>query len=357
MNVPRRPAAIPREHLSTMAYLWRQYETEPRQLTFRAETREEWHVWRNALRSKLIDCMGGFPSERADLREQVAEVVEAKSYRREKVFFYSEPQVAVPCYVLTPRSVPPPYRPVIALHGHGSGGARLLVGKARGKKDRAQLKAYNYDYAQQLAEHGFMVFVPVQRALGERVETNHDFRTQSGLDAKSCEMTASVSLLFGRTLMGLRVWDVLRTIDYIRSRSEPMIEGIGCVGLSGGGSAMLYAAALDERLSATVVDGAFCTYRASIMSIVHCPDNYIPGILRYGEMADIAGLIAPHPLLIEHGTRDPIFPIEGVRQAYRELERVYALLGVSERLDADFFPGGHRFGGRKAFDWLDRWLR
>jgi dienelactone hydrolase len=350
--------SIPHEHLSTMSHLWREYENTPRALAFRAQTQSEWRAWRDALRAKLIECLGGFPTERCDLAPRVVEVVEEKEYRREKVYFYSEPDVAVPCYVLTPRQIasPAPHRAVIALHGHGSDGARFLLGLARTDKERAQLRAYNYDYARQLARRGFMVFVPVQRALGECVESNRAYRARSGVWKKSCVMTALVGSLFGKTLGSMRVWDVMRTIDYIRTRPEPIAEQVGCVGLSGGGTTTLYASALDERISAVVVDGAFCTYRASIMSIEHCPDNYIPGILRYAEVSDIAGLIAPRPVLIESGIKDPIFPIEGVKQAYAELARVYAVLNCPDHLDADYFPGGHRFGGRKAFAWLERWL-
>ena len=350
------PNHIPKQHLSTMAYLWQQYDAQPRALAFRAQTRDEWRTWCDALRAQLTELLGGFPAERCALTAQIVEIVEEDEYRREKIVFYSEPGVAVPYYVLTRRNIAPPYRPVIALHGHGSDGARLLLGLAQGDEEVVQMRAYNYDYARQLAQHGFMVFVPVQRALGERMETDPAFRTGEGVWEKSCEITARACLLLGKTLVGLRVWDVMRTIDYIHSRAEPITASIGCLGLSGGGTTTLYAAALNERLSAVVIDGAFCSYRASIMSTTHCPDNYIPGILKYAEIADIGGLIAPRPLLIEHGTEDGTFPIAGARQAYHDLAPVYALLDCANHLDADFFPGGHRFGGRKAFAWLERWL-
>jgi len=351
-----KPNPIPPSYLSTMSYLWREYENTPRALAFRAQTQDEWRAWRDALRSKLIELLGGFPNERCDLAPRVVEVVEEKEYRREKVYFYSEPEVAVPCYVLIPRKVALPYRPVIALHGHGSDGAYLLLGIARREKDRAVIRADNLDYARQLARRGFIVFVPVQRALGERVEKNRSYRARAGRRAKSCTITTLVSFVLGRTMAGLRAWDVMRTMDYIRTRPEPIAEPIGCIGWSGGGTTALYASALDERISAVVLDGAFCTYRASILAMEHCADNYIPGILRYAEASDVAGLIAPRPVLIESGIQDDIFPIEGVRQAYAELARVYALLNCSDHLDADYFSGGHRFGGRKAGAWFERWL-
>jgi dienelactone hydrolase len=352
IQVTVKPRRIPPAHLSTMSYLWREYESTPRALAFRAQTQDEWCVWREALRSKLTELLGGFPGERCDLAPSVAEVVEEEDYRREKVYFYSEPGVAVPCYVLTPRKIAPPHRAVIALHGHGTDGTRLILGLARNDSEREMVRSGQWDYARRLAQLGFMVFAPVQRALGERLEVNRAYRTQAGRRAKSCTLTTLASFMLGRTMAGLRAWDVLRTVDYIRTRTEPATERIGCVGWSGGGVAALYAAALDERISAVVLESAFCTYRASILSMDHCADNYIPGILRYAEMSDVAGLIAPRPVLIESGIEDPIFPIDGVRQAYDELARVYAVLGCPDHLESSYFPGGHRFDGGKAFEWL-----
>jgi dienelactone hydrolase len=345
------------DHLSTMFYLWREYARTSRQLAFRAQTPDDFRAWRDALRAKLIELLGGFPTERCDLAPRVVEVVEEKEYRREKVIFYSEPEVAVPCYVLIPHRVAPPYHAVIALHGHGTDGTRLMLGLARNAKERALMRAGNWDFARQLARRGFIVFAPVQRALGERVEKDRAYQTKSGRNKKSCGITTLASFMLGRTMAGMRVWDVMRTLDYIRARAEPIAEKIGCMGWSGGGTTTLYASALDERISAVVIESAFCTYRASLLSIEHCADNYIPGILRYAETSDIAGLIAPRPLLIESGIQDHIFPIAGVRQAYDELARVYAVLNRSDHLDADFFPGGHRVGRRKAFAWLARWLK
>jgi len=47
------------------------------------------------------------------------------------------------------------------------------------------------------------------------------------------------------------------------------------------------------RLAYAMPRATFATFRASIMSIYHCADNYIPGILRYAEMSDVMGLLPP----------------------------------------------------------------
>jgi hypothetical protein len=68
------------------------------------------------------------------------------------------------------------------------------------------------------------------------------------------------------------------------------------------------------------------------------------------------GSSPPRPLLIENGAADPIFPIAAAGAAYSDLQRSYDLLGVPDHLERDVFDGGHRFSGRRAFDWLRRWL-
>jgi len=70
----------------------------------------------------------------------------------------------------------------------------------------------------------------------------------------------------------------------------------------------MYAAAVEERIKVAVISGYLNTFKDSIMAMKHCECNYLPGILKYGEMYDICSLIAPRPLLIESGKNDPIFP-------------------------------------------------
>ena len=172
----------------------------------------------------------------------------------------------------------------------------------------------------------------------------------------SCELISTNLLMYGKTLAGMRVYEVMRTIDYLFTRSEVDTDRIGCMGISGGGLVCSFASAVDERINVSVVSGFVNTFKDSIMSIHHCIDNFVPGIIKYAEMPDIVGLIAPRPLLIESGTRDPIFPIDATEEAYRRLERIYQLLGAGDKLDKDLFEGDHMISGAKAYDWFVKWL-
>ena len=96
------------------------------------------------------------------------------------------------------------------------------------------------------------------------------------------------------------------------------------------------------------LSGSFCTFQQSIFSIAHCMDNYVPGILKFAEASDIAGLIAPRPLFVENGEQDSIFPVDGVRLAFEKTRSIYQILGKEEDLALEVFPGKHEFWGKKG---------
>ncbi len=346
--------------LRTLPGLWKQYEEAPRPLAFAARNVAEAEVWQRDLAAELIRLMGGFPQERCDLDAQVISREQRPGYLLELVVIQTLPGEYMPVYVLIPEGAAPPYRPVVALHGHGAWGARPMVGETASPVEEEFVAMLNYDYGRQLALRGYLVFAPVQRGFGERMEDApwrelHDL-AQPEMWVSSCRYEAVNALMLGKTLLGLRVWDVMRLIDYVRSRPEPQAATLGCVGLSGGGTVGLYTASLDPRVTCAVVSGYFNTYRDSILSIEHCFCNYVPGLARAVEMADVAGLIAPRPLLVESGLDDAIYPSGATVKALARLRPVYELFGAPERLESDLFPGGHRWSGAKAYDWLQRWL-
>lgn len=351
--------------LGTVPGLLRWYDQTPRRLAFRASTPAEALAWQAELRETLARLLGGFPAERCHLDPHLIETVEEERYTRQLVVFQSLPGEYVPCYVLIPRDaarhaardMAAPYRTVIALHGHGSAGARHVVGLPASALEAEHGRAANYDYARQLALRGFLVFAPTMRGFGERMEPPPLRNVLEEKYASSCEAAGYDALLCGQTLLGLRAWDNMRLIDYIEARDEPRTRGLACVGLSGGGSATIYTAALEPRITCAVISCAFNPYRDSILPLSHCACNYVPGIVQYAEIADIAGLIAPRPVLIEAGTQDPSFPVAGTRRAVGDLRRIYERFGAAQSVETDIFEGGHRWSGAKAYGWLDQELR
>lgn len=312
--------------------------------------------WQAELRAKVASLLGGFSWPCAHLAPKVLATVQKDGYVQQKVEIASEAGVRLPLYVLKPDTGQSSYPTVIALHGHGSG-VQEVIGEPQDAQVAEHMRRCNHDYGRQLARQGFLVFAPEQRAFGERREME-DAAQSPG--QSSCRQASMNALMLGRTMIGMRVWDVMRVIDfaeeYANQAGLARSGSLACVGLSGGGTVTTFAAAMDPRITASVISGYFCTWQWSIMAMRHCEDNYIPGILRHAEMADVGALIAPRPLLIEAGTEDPIFPLPGVHDAYDKLADVYARLEAPERLALDVFEGEHQWHGTVAVDWLRRWL-
>jgi len=161
------------------------------------------------------------------------------------------------------------------------------------------------------------------------------------------------ALMLGETLAGWRVWDCVRALDYLETRTECVEPArLAVLGISGG-LAALFAAAWDTRVCACVVAGYFNTFRASILSIDHCVDNYVPGLLGLAEMPDLAALVAPRALFVESGRADPIFPFAAFEAAVAQARDIYQTFGVSAHFGAEAFDGGHQFHGVGAFDFLE----
>jgi dienelactone hydrolase len=339
--------------LRPLAPLQTLYKTQTPALSFRATSKHEWEVWKTRLRKELVTLLGGFPEERIPLDVEVVERKSFPGYTREKVIYQSAPEVSVPAYVLIPDGLSGPTPAVVALHGHGYG-KNDIVGIWEDGEDRGIPDGYHKDFAVELVKRGFITVAPEQACFGERRQPE-DLHSAPG--RSSCARVAFYAMMLGKTALGIRVWDVMRTVDYLQTRPEVDPNRIGCMGISGGGMSTLFSSALEERIGAVVVSGYLNTFRDSIMAMDHCSCNYVPGLLKYAEMYDIAALIAPRPLLAESGTKDTIFPIEATKFSLRQVQRAYDLLGVPERLDADIFEGRHQISGAKAYDWLKEWLQ
>ena len=340
----------------TLPGLWHEYEATERSYDFKAETKSAAQEWQRRLMSDLTTLLGVFNGQACELSPQRIETRQEDGFTCETVAIQTRPGEFMPCQVLIPSlKVADRLKPVIALHGHGTWGGAAIVKLPDDPLGASLNQQLNYDYAGQLARRGQMVFVPELRGFGKRLEDS-EYREGDPQWVSSCYAVSVNALLLGKTLLGLRVYDIMRLIDYIGTRPEPLTDSLGCVGLSGGGMVTLFTTALDERITCSVVSGYFNTFRDSIMAVHHCLCNFVPGLVRLAEMVDIAGLVAPRPMLIESGKQDPIFPTTAAQKAFRGLQQIYAVFDASQHLDIDVFEGEHAWSGEKAYDWLDRWL-
>lgn len=127
------------------------------------------------------------------------------------------------------------------------------------------------------------------------------------------------AFVLGRTITGYEVLKIQAGIDCLLSLSK--IEGkklpLGIVGHGEGGRLALFAAALDERIDAALVSGAFGP-REELWK--EPADRNVFGLLREFGDAEIASLIAPRPLFIEHGT-EPTYAYRAKKDLELDFEK------------------------------------
>lgn len=326
-----------------------------REFACRATTADELLSWQKSFRPRLVEALG-IPRilERGPCRlaPEMEESVELESCIRELWTIESEPGYRIPFYLLRPLAQAGPRPLVLAPHGHGSGHIPY-AGLWRDEEEKKAALEGERDIGLQAVAAGYVAMVPVLRGYHRMsLQTWGSGKHGSNTD----QLQQNLALLFGRTLIGERCHDLARMMDYAATRPEIDASRIAVTGNSGGGTMSLFLAAVDERVKVAVPSCYFCTFAASIGAMSHCGCNFVPGIMRLGEMYDVAGLIAPRPLLTVSGEKDQIFPIAAVHEAFARTKKIYEIAGAGDRCRQYVGPEGHRYYKEPVWPFVEKWL-
>lgn len=254
-------------------------------------------------------------------------------------------------FKLTPHNTNEAKQPgVVALCGHGYGVRQILsISKKGNKKLIPYLDNYQKNFAVELVKRGCIVIAPELIGFGE-ARLKKDLIKPFYIS--SCDELSHHLLPYGLTVATIRVYQAIVCAKLLTADNTVNNDKISCMGISGGGLTALYASVIDQTIKKTVISGYINTFKDSILSLWHCPDNYIPGIIRTGEIYDFACTLAPRKLLIESGSKDKLFPIQASKTAHQKIKKIYSLLGAENNLQIDIFEGKHSVSGRKSFDFL-----
>ena len=267
----------------------------------------------------------------------------------DEIRFYveSEPGFYFPAHMLIPKKRSGKIPLVICLQGHSTG-MHVSLGREP-YPGRASIKVEgDRDFCIQAVARGYAAVAMEQRGFGELNFSGKEF---------ACHELSCQALLMGKTLLGERVADISALIDAVAEGFDFIdTKRIGCMGNSGGGTSSYFAGCLDERIKVVMPSSAFCTFVDAWGSIYHCSCGYIPGILKYAEMPDLAIMISPRPLIIVSGMHDPIQPIEAVEKGYRTVRKIYSASGAPENSVLIVGKEGHRFYASEAWRVFDRFI-
>jgi dienelactone hydrolase len=297
------------------------------------------------LRAKFVEALGGFP-EKTALNARVVGTLERDGFRIEKVVYESRPGHHVTANF---------YRPTGA-------GAFPGVLMPIGHSATGKAAEYIQRGATLLARHGFAVLTYDPIGQGERRQLL-DPAGKPAVPSSTNEHTlvGVGSLLVGWNTAAYRVWDGIRSLDYLAGRPDVDPKRIGCTGCSGGGTLTSYLMTLDDRV-AVAAPSCYVTSLERLFATIGPQDaeQNIPGQVAFGmEHADYLTVRAPRPTLVLAATRD-FFDIQGTWTSFREAKRVYGLMGHAERVDLYEGDTTHGFpkGQREAMlRWMRRWLQ
>ena len=343
------------EFLNSMEwyYLAEEKETVP-SLSFKGRSKEDFERWHRELKEKLLELLGDFP-KKVPLRPDKLGEEDCGDFIREKYTIATEKHMRLPLYLLKPKVSSEKRLPaILCCHGHGPFGKDSVAGVTFGQAERKKdIREHNYNYGEQMAKRGYITICPDFRPFGERVAYTEPYPNRD-----KCNVYFIKGLLLGQVLLARNIHDGMCVLDFLLTQKEVDPERIGCMGLSFGGTMTTYISALDERIKAADIICYLTTTRHyAIETANFCGSQFVPYLYRYADVADIAGLIAPRPLLVESGVNDTCFKFDSARKAHEHLKRIYEAAGAGDKLEFDIFLGEHSFSGEKAFSFFDKYLK
>ena len=342
--------------------------------------------WKKTARAKVFECMMTPPKAAAAWDMEVLGEEQRDGYKAQKIAFNINAYSRITAYLLIPDGGAGRFPAVVALHDHG---AHLFIGKekmirpffiaseeqdADGKISEKKKAAnqevlddadawvnqlyegqYLGDY---LAKHGYVVFSMDAPMWGERGR-------KEGVDRKKYDLIAGNMMMLGRDLSAFMTYDDIASTDFLSSL--PMVDAnrIGCAGCSMGAYRSWMLSALSDRIKVGASVCWMITTDAQLTRRYGRKENggfanCIPGLRQYLDYPHIASLACPKPMLFVNGSKDHLFPVPGVEDAFRQMHEVWRGQKADERLDTEIWDIPHSCGIKaqaKILEFLDQYLK
>jgi len=307
-----------------------------------AQSLESWSQRRPELRRQLIYMLGLEPMpKRTPLNAQITGTLQRPNYRIEKIVFQSLPGLYVTANFYIPHQRPGALPAILYACGHSP-----------------HPKGAKWDYQDRaiwFASNGFAVLVLDTLEFGEVPGLHHGIH----------DLNLWNWLSLGYTPIGVEVWNAMRALDYLETRTEVNKQRIGMTGISGGGVATWYTTALDDRIAVAAPVCSTFTFGSQAAHWVaagQCDCIYFHNTY-LTDFPLVGALIAPRPLSIFSGQRDADFPPDGYHAVFSQVKKIYDLYSDQFReervreLDGDV---GHTDAPaflRGAREWMTKWLK
>ncbi len=302
----------------------------------RVNAPEAVNALRREVRNRLARSFGPFP-EKTPLNLRITGEIHRPGYCIEKLVFESRPNFPVTANLYRPDAGPGPFPCVLGTCGHSQ------IGKAE--------PAYQA-FAQALVHNRFMVLLYDPISQGERLQYPlPEGEPQPRGCCQEHNMMGNQMRLVGDFLGTWRTWDGIRALDALLQHPDADPKHVGLTGNSGGGTMSTYLNAFDDRFTMAAPSCFVTTYLHNLENELPADSEQIPPkILKLGlDMADFFVAQIPRPILLL-GQKNDFFDTRGLRETCEELRRLYAILGLENRVELFIGPTDHGYSphNRKA---------
>ncbi|MFD0710975.1 dienelactone hydrolase family protein [Paenibacillus sp. GCM10027626] len=363
---------------------------QKKQLSLLSDSWADFEQWRTMAKAHIFELLNYFP-EPAPLDAKVLNVIEKNEFIQEEIEFNTAKNVRVKGTLLIPKGNGETFPAIIGIHDHGGfyylGREKIIAQEEESDILKNFKKTYygGRSWANEMVRKGYIVLSIDGFYFGSRkLDINH--LTDETLEScpyklnglapgteeyihtynKMCGYFEALLVkhifISGTTWPGILFHDDRACVDYLYTRKEVDIKRIGCCGLSIGGFRAAHLAALDSRISCTVVAGWMTSYHSLQWNRLrdHTYMIYIPNLTASLDLPDVVSLAAPNPLFIQQCSKDHLFHLDGMYEANSQIEKIYQRLGHSEKFKSQFYNNPHEFNlqmQEDAFSWFDQWMK
>lgn len=347
------------------------FEKMKRQLTYPAAwgnaAEKDFDQWKVKARHILKECMENIQPAPKSYEMAITDRKQRQGYEACKITFNVSEWCRIPAYLLVPEGKGP-FPAIVMLHDHG---AHFSIGKEKmirpfhvspetaADADDWNRRCYDGQYpGDYFAAHGYVVLSIDALFWGERGR-------KEGVDYDVQQALASNFLQMGASWAGFIHMDDVRSAEFLASLPFVDNERVGCLGFSMGAYRSWMLSALTDVIKASA---SICWMNTTDqLMTLHNNQNkggsaysmLIPGIRRFLDYPHVASIACPKPTLFFNGTRDKLFPVKGVEDAYHTLQTVWKSQHAEERLVTKLWEEKHFFNRamqQEALQFFNRWL-
>ena len=317
-------------------------EDSPPRLRYRDG--QDFATWQKTFQRTLEDLRGPLP-KRVPLNVQTVRTERQADHTRHLIRFPVTKYSTLVAYLLIPHGISAGERRpgIVALHGHHRYGIETICG----------VHESDYPpYGLEAVRSGYVVIAPAWWGWPGR--DGHLDRVGS---RDRCNVIQMAAAMYGLNVLDLHIQDGQAAVDALMGRPEVDPKRIGCMGNSYGGRTAMWLTFFDSRIRASVPAGCMNTFRERSLKLSSCAIQYLPGLLRYGDVPELFSCIAPRPMQLHAGQGDSLITPRDRDEIKTIVEKAYRLRGAAASFEYALHKDGHTLKWSLAGPFFDKHLK